>query len=114
MRLSFLVLSIVLLIPALPSWAGEAVSGLVGHWELVEEKYRITIEFKDNGAYIALTERGVMTGRWEQLDESHVSTWSSDRLPKRVSEFSIDEDTLVITDEGGTGLTHRRILLATP
>ena len=95
-------------------WASEASSGLVGHWELVDQKYDLTIEFKDNGGYIALTNSGVMTGRWEQLDESRLSTWNSGRIPKRVSEFTIEGDLLIITDESGVRLTHRRILLSEP
>lgn len=92
-------------------WATDPAPGLVGHWQLVEQEYDLTIEFLDNGLYVALTNRGVMTGRWEQLDESRLATWNSKGLPKRVSEFRVDGDILIITNESGARLTHHRMLL---
>ena len=92
-------------------WASDPAPGLVGHWQLVEQEHDLTIEFLDNGFYVALTNRGVMTGRWEQLDESRLATWNSKGLPKRVSEFTIDGDILIITDESGVALKHHRMLL---
>ena len=44
-------------------WASDPAPGLVGHWQLVEQEHDLTIEFLDNGFYVALTNRGVMTGR---------------------------------------------------
>ena len=84
-------------------WASDPASELIGYWELVEQDYGLRIEFLDNGAYVALTNRGLMTGRWEQLDESHLATWNRKGLPRRVSEFTIDGDILIITDENGGG-----------
>ena len=98
----------------LPGWASDDTPDLVGHWELIEQPYDLTIEFKDNGAYIALTKRGVMTGRWEELEESRLSTWNNEQLPRRLSVYSIEGDILTITDASGTQLKHRRLLLAEP
>lgn len=95
-------------------WASDPASELIGYWELVEQDYGLRIEFLDNGAYVALTNRGLMTGRWEQLDESHLATWNRKGLPRRVSEFTIDGDILIITDENGVALKHRRMLLREP
>ena len=107
-KLAVLVALAIFVIPAV---AGDTPSDLVGHWTLIEQPYNLTIEFKENGVYIALTKRGVRIGRWEQLDESRLSTWNNSSLPKRVSKFSVAGDILTITDDSGTTLKHRRILL---
>ena len=114
MKRSPLALLVGLAVMTVSVWASDATPGLVGHWELIEQQYELKIEFLENGGYIALTKRGVMTGRWEQLDESRLSTWKNKHLPRRVSEFSVDGDVLIITDESGVRLKHRRILLAEP
>ena len=82
---------------------------IVGHWELVEQPYDLTIEFKPNGVYVALTAMGVMTGRWEVVNETQIATWASDNRPRQVSEYRIVDDMLFITDTAGQQLKHARI-----
>lgn len=97
-----------------PLWAEDPPPRLVGHWELIEQPYHLSIEFNNNGVYIAFTPQGVMTGRWESLDGLHLSTWSNVRLPKRNTRYTIEGDILTITGASGLALKHRRVLLEKP
>ena len=84
---------------------------LVGHWRIVDQSYDLTIEFKANGSYVALTAMGVMTGRWETSEGNYVSTWASDNRPRQVSHFRFEDGRLIITDATGQELVHERIEL---
>jgi len=43
------------------SMPAQELSPLVGYWELTKQPYDLTIEFKPDGTYVALTEMGVMS-----------------------------------------------------
>lgn len=94
-----------------PSMQAQELSPLVGYWKLIKQPYDLTIEFKPDGTYVALTRMGVMSGHWEIGADSRLSTWSSDSRPKKVSEFVLRASLLVITHSNGEKLTHRRITI---
>ena len=93
--------------PLLPASAQSP--DIVGYWELVEQPFDLTIEFRADGHYVALTAMGVMTGRWTLVDETHLATWSSENKPQRISEFTLEGATLTIIEPDGSFLKHRRL-----
>ena len=109
-----LTLQLWLLMLAAPVQAENISPGLIGHWELIEQPYSMSIEFKENGIYIAFTPHGVMTGRWKSLDTMHLWTWNDEQMPKRITQYAIEDDILTITETNGDQLRHRRILLLEP
>jgi len=109
-----IVLLLLLLMPGLLCVSpirAQQMPALVGYWELIEQSHDLTIEFKANGVYIALTPKGVMSGRWEINEDKQLSTWSSDNSPRKVSQFAIEKGLLVITHSSGQKLVHRRITI---
>ncbi|MEM7253881.1 MAG: hypothetical protein AAF493_20880 [Pseudomonadota bacterium] len=80
---------------------------LVGKWRMVSEP--VTIEFKPDGSYVAVSAQGLLVGRWEVTAENQLATWRSEAWPKRISRFELTQDSLVITDARGTPHAHRRI-----
>ena len=93
--------------PFLPASAED--THIIGYWELVEQPFDLTIEFRSDGHYVALTAMGVMTGRWALVDDSHLATWSSENKPQRISEFTLEGATLTIIEPDGSFLKHRRL-----
>lgn len=82
---------------------------LEGRWRLVGQKYDLVIDLRADGRYQAMTDVGTKLGRWEQVDNEHIATWSDESQPKRVSAFKIEGDNLTITDTSNTPLEHVRL-----
>jgi len=59
---------------AAPVQAENISPGLIGRWKLIEQPYFMSIEFNENGIYIAFTPHGVMTVRWKSLNTMHLWT----------------------------------------
>ncbi len=99
------------LVAFLAGYAPDTKADIVGHWQLVDEKHAMSIEFKEDGTYVAQTAVGRRAGRWELVDPSHIATWSNEGKPKRVSEFAIVGNFLIIIGAQGSALKHKRITL---
>ena len=82
---------------------------LEGRWRLVDQNYDLVIDLRADGSYHAMTNLGMKSGRWEQIDSDHIATWSDDSQPKRVSSFKLEGDSLTIIDTTNTPLEHVRL-----
>lgn len=93
----------------LTGFTADCEADVIGHWQLIAEKHAMHIEFKEDGTYVAQTALGEMLGHWELLGPAKIATWSSDEKPKRISEFAIVGEFLIIVGDQGTALRHKRV-----
>jgi hypothetical protein len=82
---------------------------LEGRWRLVDQDYDLVIDLRPDGSYHAETNIGTNSGRWKQVDDEHIATWTDDNQPTRVSSFKIHGDHLTIIDTGKAALEHVRL-----
>ncbi len=87
----------------------EASATIIGSWRLHGAKPPMTITFKPNGTYDAVTSSGLRTGRWALTSDGEITTWADDGRPKRVNGFALNDEALVIIDERGRFHKHRRV-----
>lgn len=69
----------------------------------------LTIEFKEDGSYVAISAQGLLFGRWEVIDGNQLATWRTESRPKRISRFKVLDDSLIITDANGVAHNHTRV-----
>ncbi|MCH9675905.1 MAG: hypothetical protein K0U93_30995 [Gammaproteobacteria bacterium] len=85
----------------------DSLKPLLGKWHMAGEA-PLTIEFKPDGSYVAVSPHGLLVGHWEVTDNK-LATWRSPARPKRLNEFRFDGDSLIITDARGVAHVHNRV-----
>jgi len=80
---------------------------LVGAWRAAG----ILIEFRADGRFradISGQQKPVM-GQWQVVDSKHLLTWSDSSRPKRINEFSIRGDYMMVIQSPGRVVVHQRV-----
>lgn len=81
---------------------------LLGAWRAAG----LVIEFHADGRYEARIagNNESMQGNWQVVDGKFLLTWSDTARPKRISEFSVRGDYLMVVQSGGRVIVHQRVV----
>ena len=85
---------------------------LIGAWRAAG----LVIEFHADGRYEARIagNNEPIQGQWQVVDSKFLLTWSDTARPKRISEFSIRGDYLMVVQSGGRVIVHQRVDATSP
>lgn len=80
---------------------------LLGAWRAAG----VVIEFHRDGRFEAniAGKNKPVVGQWQIVDGKHLLTWSDSSRPKRINEFSIRGDYLMIVQSAGRVVVHQRV-----
>lgn len=80
---------------------------LLGTWRATN----LLITFRADGRFEARIagKKTPVAGRWQVVNRKHLLTWSDDSRPKRINEFSIRGDYLMIMQSAKRVVVHQRV-----